>query len=651
MKLSDLFFNRFLYRQSQQNLETKDAVYDASNVIPAVVPPLASGGAAQDINISNVTINGDVITPGTFPPSLLDVANWGWGQTLVFSSTNLNTVIWTATAPNNNTFKSANGAVYTIVSGTTGVMAEKTYIYLDLNVSNSAYQITTNPSLAVGLGKVLIAVAQNAAVETPQPNATYNLNEATQITADNILANTINASKMNVGQLSAISADLGAITAGTITLDTAGYIRGGQTAYNTGTGFFLGYSGGTHKFSMGNGSTKLFTYDGTDFTLVGGNITGGTLRTAVSGARVEIGAGVEWINFYDATASQVIMYANAGNFLIQGQQTTSDIRLIAGTNGEVDFWTGTTLRGYISDVSLYIDVPTSIYLKQGGLNRFKADYLDVEITAGSSSELGGNVKLGVGSGAGSSQVNLSKDALYPVVGSVDLGTSSYKYKDLYLSGVANIGSLSTTGTLTTGDVIAHASDSHNLGSTSYYWNNLYTDYVRFNSTYGQIYWGSDLILDIYSGYTIWKGHFDPYGAGSYNLGGATRYWNDVSYKTLTDRGCLGWFDDGVELQDGTIVTDLGALENIKKHPTLKTIYGTPRLDYKSMPKCVYRKASSHDGTILERDKDDKPFIIDKDTKEKIYAEDGAETTALISIMLGSIKELSAKVKKLESIKK
>lgn len=503
MKLSDLFFNRFLYRQSQQTLETQDSVYDASNVIPAVVPPLASGGAAQDINISNVTINGDGITPGTFPPSLLDVSNFGWGQTLVFSSTNLNTVIWTATAPNNNTFKSANGVTYTIASGTTGVMAAKTYIYFDLNVSNAAYQITTNPALAVGIGKVLIAVAQNAAV-----SATYALSEATQIVGDNIIANTINASKMSVGQLSAITADMGAITAGTITLNTAGYMRGGQTDYNVGTGFFLGFSGGTHKFSMGNSTTKVFTYDGTDFTLIGGNITGGTLRTAVSGARVEIGAGVEWINFYDATASQVIMYANAGNFLIQGQQTTSDIRLIAGTNGEVDFWTGTTLRGYISDVSLYIDVPTSIYLKQGGLNRFKADYLDVEITAGSASELSGNVKLGVGSGAGSSQVNLSKDALYPVVGNVDLGTSSYKYKDFYLSGVANLGSVSMAG-----DIDLNSHDVIDIR------------YIKFNSSYGQIIWGSTVVFDFYSGYVTLQGHLYPYATNTYDLGTSSNgYW-------------------------------------------------------------------------------------------------------------------------------
>jgi len=75
-------------------------------------------------------------------------------------------------------------------------------------------------------------------------------------------------SNLKVGNLSAISADMGAITAGTITLNSAGYIQGGQTAYNTGTGFFLGYSGTAYKFSIGS-STSNFTWDGSNINLSG----------------------------------------------------------------------------------------------------------------------------------------------------------------------------------------------------------------------------------------------------------------------------------------------------------------------------------------------------------------------------------------------
>lgn len=143
----------------------------------------------------------------------------------------------------------------------------------------------------------------------------------------------------------------------------------------------------------------------------------------------------------------------------------------------------------------------------------------------------------------------------------------------------------------------------------------------------------------------------PTSANGLNLGDATYYWGDVSYKTLTDRGCLGWFDEGVELLDGTKVTDLEALKRIQKHPVKKTVYGIPMLDYKTMPKAVYKPADIN-GQLLSRDQDDNPYNtqIDPETKEQttIPAEDGAEMTALVSIMLGAIKELDNEIQRLKA---
>jgi hypothetical protein len=610
MKLTELFLNRFLYRDSKQNLETKDAVYDASNVIPAPVPALAAGSAAQDINTGNVNISGETIEPGTIPPATLDVSNWGWGQTCVFSSTDLNTVSWGA-----GTFKSANGVTYSISAGNTGNMAGKNYIYLDLNVSNTAYQITTNPATAVGVGKVLIAVANPDTTA-----ATFNLTEATQITGDNILANSINASKIVTGQL-IVGTNVGLGTA----QDSAGVtVIIGNTVT---TGF-------VNALSVVAGSVAAENITGT-------YITGKIIRTSAL--------------------------------------TTVNRVVISGPNNDIEFWNeDDELSGVISTFYTAIPSPTSGVEMSGGggsyvsLNgRGSMGYAVLGLT---------NKTFGLtwdSNDAATERIyndaEIDSDWIPYINASYDLGSSTKKWDNLYMNGniiiagtvdgvdiSAHVAEASahhsstsnglniTPATVTSGNVLPNSSNDHDLGSTSYYWNNLYTDYIRFNGSYGQIYWGSDLILDIYSTYTIWKAHFDPYGAGSYNMGGSTRYWYDISYKTLTDRGCLGWFDDGVELQDGKVVSDLEALESIKKHPTLKTIYGTPRLDYRTMPKCIYRKATDHDGNVLERDKDDKPFIIDKKTKKKIYAEDGAETTALISIMLGSIKELNAKIKKLES---
>lgn len=157
-------------------------------------------------------------------------------------------------------------------------------------------------------------------------------------------------------------------------------------------------------------------------------------------------------------------------------------------------------------------------------------------------------------------------------------------------------------------------------------------------------------------------HLDPPNAGGYNLGGSVRYWNDVSYKTLTDRGCLGWFDEGVELQDGRVVNDVQALKEIKKHPTKKTIYGVSMLDYKTLPKVVYKKAVDNNGKKLLRDENDEPYIFEEikdikllakttndetqlagEQKVKIKAADGAELTSLISIIIGAIKELDGRL--------
>lgn len=53
-----------------------------------------------------------------------------------------------------------------------------------------------------------------------------------------------------------------------VTLNKLGYIRGGQTDYETGTGFFLGYSTDDYKFSIGS-ATDYLKWDGTNLSLSG----------------------------------------------------------------------------------------------------------------------------------------------------------------------------------------------------------------------------------------------------------------------------------------------------------------------------------------------------------------------------------------------
>ena len=235
-----------------------------------------------EVTCSDITITGgsvDVSTlVGLIGLSNLNIAAQGWSQTCSFSVTDSDTVAWGA-----GTLTTAAGTAYSIGASNTGDMAAKTYIYLDIAVSTIAYQTTTTASTSVGAGKVLVAVAQNNTSEatfsvlTGQGGQNIDASSivAASITGNEVAANTITAGNLSVSQLSAITADMGAITAGTITIDTTGYLRSGQTDYATGSGFFLGRSGGASKFSIGDTSTGAYvTWDGSTLSIGGSAVLG-----------------------------------------------------------------------------------------------------------------------------------------------------------------------------------------------------------------------------------------------------------------------------------------------------------------------------------------------------------------------------------------
>lgn len=97
----------------------------------------------------------------------------------------------------------------------------------------------------------------------------------------NLVAASVAADRLAVSQLSAITANLGAMTSGSITLDAAGFIRGGSTGYMTGTGIWAGYHSGAYKLHVGNPTGAGFTWDGTVFTIRGAD--GSVLLASGSG--------------------------------------------------------------------------------------------------------------------------------------------------------------------------------------------------------------------------------------------------------------------------------------------------------------------------------------------------------------------------------
>lgn len=105
------------------------------------------------------------------------------------------------------------------------------------------------------------------------------------------------------------------ITGGGITLSNGGNIKGGQTAYNTGTGFFLGYSSG-YKFSIGDASTHYMTWDGA------GLLIGGTFSAISYGGAIPMEAN---------SANTFAVYGVSTNS--SGVVGTSEAASYAGVNG------------------------------------------------------------------------------------------------------------------------------------------------------------------------------------------------------------------------------------------------------------------------------------------------------------------------------
>ena len=122
----------------------------------------------------------------------------------------------------------------------------------------------------------------------------------TWVDGSDILAASITSGKISVTSLHSLSANMGTLTAGNITVEetAAGFIRGGSTGYLTGAGFWMGYHSGAYKFHIGDPSGRYMAWTGSDlviqgtqFTLVNGVATfSGSLdvKSATSGARLEI---------------------------------------------------------------------------------------------------------------------------------------------------------------------------------------------------------------------------------------------------------------------------------------------------------------------------------------------------------------------------
>ena len=143
----------------------------------------------------------------------------------------------------------------------------------------------------------------------------------------NLIANSVTADKLTVSNLAAISANMGNVTAGTLTLDQTGYVRGGATAFATGSGFWQGYDSTAYKWRVGTPGSSRAEWNGTSFNIydASGNLTissGVVDYSKVSGIPTSLSS----INSTEGTklagisenAGAVVSLVNAGGMSITG---------------------------------------------------------------------------------------------------------------------------------------------------------------------------------------------------------------------------------------------------------------------------------------------------------------------------------------------
>jgi hypothetical protein len=259
----------------------------------------AVGNSTNNItyNGSAITLNGTVVFPSNINSNNLTLKD-GSGNVILGNGTPLNygnitpaggwlNTNITVTSGSINGIGSGNGTVvandqiyissgnlYGIGSGAGTPVANSLInlgtlgagAFATLNQITSSNVSTYIAGAAIGTAQVGVLTAGNIGANTIDASKIA----SNTITSGQIAANSINADRLNVSQLSAVTTNTG-----TLNVDTSGYIRSGQTAFNTGTGFFLGNSGGVPKFSIGDPNGNYLAWDGTNLIIrtAGSNVT------------------------------------------------------------------------------------------------------------------------------------------------------------------------------------------------------------------------------------------------------------------------------------------------------------------------------------------------------------------------------------------
>jgi hypothetical protein len=134
------------------------------------------------------------------------------------------------------------------------------------------------------------------------------------------------------------------VTQGGITMNQGGSIKGGQSAYNSGTGFFLGYDTNAYKFSIGNAGNNSLAFDGTNLAVTGAiTATSGTFTGTVNASAGEFTGSVS-IGSTGAIYGGTMSSFNSGSGFFLGYDTDAYKFSVGNSSSKVLTWDGDNLN-------------------------------------------------------------------------------------------------------------------------------------------------------------------------------------------------------------------------------------------------------------------------------------------------------------------
>ena len=247
-------------------------------------------------------------------------ARLGWLKGITDTNVGLsNTDVW-GLYTDNAYIKGVVVADTGYIGGTTGWVISSNYIKDVAGVTGMSSVVTAGDDIRFWAGHATPASAPFYVTEAGALNATSaTITGAITATSGKIGTST-NYWSIGATGLTAVSASTDVI------------INYGKTDFgqDSTAGFILGYdfSASVPKFEMGSSATNLLTYNGTNFTLVGGTITGGIVQTSATSYRVRMSGADNAFQSLDGSTVLGSIYASVnGDMIIDA---TDDVNLAIG---------------------------------------------------------------------------------------------------------------------------------------------------------------------------------------------------------------------------------------------------------------------------------------------------------------------------------